>query len=116
MTGSTQQQSATSPSVVQAWFAAHSARQVEAELATMTDDVVVIDEDQTFRGRQAARGWISGASREYSYTTTVLTSETGGGATVVTARLEGDFPGGRADLSYRFLLSGEHISALTISS
>jgi ketosteroid isomerase-like protein len=116
MTTSTEQQPATSPKVIQAWFDAHAAKRVEAELATMTDDVVVIDQDQTYRGRQAAHGWISGASRQYTYATTVLTSETDGDLTVVTARLEGDFPGGRADLSYRFLLHGEHISALTISS
>jgi ketosteroid isomerase-like protein len=116
MTTSTDRQSTTSPSVVQAWFAAHEAQQAEAELMTMTDDVVVIDQDQTYRGRQAAQSWISGASREYTYTTTVLATESDGDATVVTARLEGDFPGGRADLHYRFLLDDDRISALTISS
>ena len=116
MTTSAKQQSATAPSVVQAWFAAHEAQQVEAELTTMNDDVVIIDQDQTYRGRQAAQGWISSASREYTYTTTVLETVSDGEATVVTARLEGDFPGGRADLNYRFLLSDDRISALTISS
>ncbi len=115
MTTSTDQQDTSSPSVVQAWFAAHEGRQAEAELTTMTDDVVIIDQDQTDRGREAARGWISGARREFTYTTTVLTTASDGDATVVTARLEGDFPGGRADLSYRFLLSDDRISALTIA-
>ncbi|MCW2778840.1 MAG: hypothetical protein JWN17_2565 [Frankiales bacterium] len=116
MTTSTQQQSSPSQTVVQAWFAAHEAQQADVELATMTDDVVVIDQDQTYRGREAARAWISGASREYTYTTTVLTSGSDGDVTVVTARLEGDFPGGRADLSYRFRLTGDRISALIIGS
>lgn len=116
MTTSAEQQSSTSPSVVQAWFAAHGAQQADAELATMTDDVVVLDQDEAYRGREAVSAWISGASRDFTYTTTVLTSASDGDATVVTARLEGDFPGGRADLSYRFQLSDDRISALTISS
>lgn len=115
MTTSTDHRSTTSPGVVQAWFAAHEAQQPDAELTTMTDDVVIVDQDQTYRGREAARGWISGASREFTYTTTVLDTVSDGAATVVSARLEGDFPGGLADLSYRFVLSGDRISALTIS-
>ncbi|MCU1693369.1 MAG: hypothetical protein JWM64_2460 [Frankiales bacterium] len=116
MNTSNEQQHTTSPRVVQTWFAAHEAKQADAELATMTDDVVVIDQDQTYRGREAARAWINGSSRQFSCTTTVLTTACDGAATVVTARLEGDFPGGRADLSYRFDVSDDHISALTIGS
>jgi ketosteroid isomerase-like protein len=114
-TTTTTNQKASSPSVVEAWFAAHEGQQTDAELTTMTDDVVIIDQDETYRGLEAARGWISGSSREFTYTTTVLASASDGNATVVTARLEGDFPGGRADLSYRFVLAGDRISALTIS-
>ncbi len=116
MTTTTASPDTAAPAVVQAWFAAHEGQQADAELDTMTDDVVIVDQDQTFRGRVAVQGWITGASREYTYTTTVLHSEPDGDATVVTARLDGDFPGGRADLKYRFLLSDDRISALTISS
>jgi ketosteroid isomerase-like protein len=103
------------PAVVTTYLTAHKSRDVAAALSTFTADAAVTDEGHTVRGRDAIGAWLNNAGSEYTFTTTFT------GATVsdprhvdVAQRLKGDFPGGVADLHYRFTLAGEHISGLVI--
>jgi hypothetical protein len=94
------------------------AREVGRVLATLSTDAVVTDEGHDFTGHDEIGAWVATAAAEYTYTTTftgatVFERETG--ATVdVEQHLEGNFPGGVADLHYRFTLGGALISRLVI--
>jgi hypothetical protein len=60
----------------------------------------VTDEGQTMVGREAIEAWLRAASTKYTYTATVIGHTDGH----LFARLEGNFPGGVADLDYSYEL------------
>lgn len=85
-----------------------------AELFTV--DAIVRDNDDVRVGRDAIRSWLGGSASEYTYTSTLLTAEEADGRALLSMLLEGDFPGGRVTLHYRFELAADGlIEALTIS-
>ena len=103
------------PTTITTYLDAHVRRDVDVAIATLTPDATVTDEGQTYRGHDEIRDWLGRAGSEFTYTTEFL------GATTVDAshvdvlhRIEGDFPGGVADLHYRFTLDGDSISRLII--
>jgi hypothetical protein len=103
------------PAVVTTYLTAHRDRDVATAIGNFTADAAVTDEGSTVHGRDAIATWLSSAGSEYTFTTKFT------GATVVDAehvdvvqRLEGNFPGGVADLHYRFTLNGDAISRLVI--
>lgn len=101
---------------VDRYFAAAGHRDAGAVVDLFTADAVVIDESRTWRGTAEIRDWREHATSEYEYTTTVLERVPHGDlACSVTVRLEGNFPGGTADLTFDFLLANDLISALTIA-
>ncbi|OBB62734.1 hypothetical protein [Mycolicibacterium monacense] len=101
--------------VIRTYLVAHRARDVDTAVATFTLDAEVTDEARTYRGRDEITVWLSEAGSEYTYTTEFDHASTVGTAYAdVVQHLEGDFPGGVADLHYRFTLDGELISRLVI--
>ncbi|CAN3131747.1 nuclear transport factor 2 family protein [Mycobacterium sp. smrl_JER01] len=105
------------PDSIKTFMTALDARDADRALATLTPDAVVTDEGRDYTGDDIGT-WVATAASEYTYTTeftgaTVLEEQTD--ATVdVGQHLEGDFPGGVADLHYRFTLDGALISRLVI--
>jgi len=98
------------------YFAAASTRDSDAIVNLFTADAFVVDEGKTRRGTAEIRDWQDHAASEYEYTTTVLDRvPDGDSACAVTVRLEGNFPGGTADLRFDFLLADGLISGLTIA-
>jgi hypothetical protein len=91
-------------------------REDDRALATFTADAVVTDDGRDYTGRDEIRAWLaaSASGSEYTYTSAF----TGATTTVTTVdvgqHLEGNFPGGVADLHYRFTLDGALISRLVI--
>ena len=79
-----------------------------------TADAIVIDEGNTYTGRDAIRDWKTESSNKYTYTVEPFAIEEDGGKTVVTAHLVGNFPGSPTDLRYSFVLEGDKIAALEI--
>jgi hypothetical protein len=63
---------------------------------------VVTDDGRTYRGRDAILGWLTGPASEYTTTSTWLSAEQSDTTAVVVILIEGDFPGGRVELRYRF--------------
>ncbi len=62
------------------------------------------------------RTWLATAASEFTFTRTLVGVEEAGPSTwVVVNRLEGDFPGGVAELHYRFALTDGLISELVIA-
>ncbi|CAJ1587423.1 nuclear transport factor 2 family protein [[Mycobacterium] wendilense] len=103
------------PPVITAYLAAQLARDATSALAAFTADAVVTDEGRTYRGRQQIAAWLGRAASEYTYTTEFTGSTQNGPESYdVTAHLEGDFPGGVADLHFRFVLDGALIARLVI--
>ncbi len=106
------------PDTIKTFMTALDAREVDPLLATLTTDAVVTDEGHDYRGHDEIGAWVSTAAAEYTYTTaftgaSVLERQIG--TTVdVQQHLEGDFPGGVADLHYRFTLDGAAISRVVI--
>jgi ketosteroid isomerase-like protein len=82
-----------------------------------TGDAVVLDDGRTYTGRDEILGWLGGAASEFSYTSTRLSAEQTGDEAIVVVLLDGDFPGGRLELRYRFALdSAGLISRLSITA
>lgn len=103
------------PAVVRTYLVAHRVSDVATALETFATNAVVIDEGRTHAGRDEIAAWLDKAGSEYSYTTEFSRAVTIGAAyTEVIQHLEGNFPGGVADLHFRFTLDGEFISRLVI--
>lgn len=101
--------------VIRTYLVAHRTRDVDTAVATFAPDAEVTDEGRNYRGRDEITAWLSGAESEYTYTTEFDHAFVVGTAYAdVVQHLEGDFPGGAADLHYRFTLDGERISHLVI--
>ena len=104
------------PDVVTRYFEADDRRDVDAIVALFTDNAVVLDEGQTYCGTTEIRSWREGPASQYQYTTEVIdTKRTGDDVAVVTARLDGNFPGGTAQLKFRFTIAGDRIGRLEIA-
>jgi uncharacterized protein (TIGR02246 family) len=108
--------SSAMPDVIARYFEADARRDIDAVVTLFTDDAVVVDESETRRGLSEIRAWQEGPASQYQYTTEVLDTESvGDDGYVVTGRLEGNFPGGTADLQWRFTVAGDRISHLHIA-
>jgi ketosteroid isomerase-like protein len=79
--------------------------------ACFTEDAVVTDDGQTYRGRDEIQAWREKLAAAFDYTVTVLRIE---GQYRVTAVVAGDFPGSPVELAYDFRLREGLISELVI--
>lgn len=104
----------TLPAVITTYLTAHQARDLDPALACYTDDAVVTDEGRTHRGKHEIRDWLARAASEYTYTTELVAAHRVDDQYVAVNHLEGDFPGGAADLRFRFTLDGGRIAELVI--
>lgn len=87
-----------------------------AAVTTFAADAHVEDEGIDHHGRDAVRAWLTTAASEYTYTTTFVgQSQEEPDRWTIGVRLEGDFPGGVADLRYRFTVRDGLISDLVIA-
>ncbi len=103
------------PPTVRDYLTAHAARDVPAALRAFAPDAVVTDQGETFRGTEEVRDFLARAGGPYTWTAELTgVQRVDDTHWVVTNRLEGDFPGGVADLDYRFSLAGEAITELAI--
>ena len=88
----------------------------DAIAACFADDVELIDEDQTRRGRAAVLEWWRGTATAFEYTVDVRSMRAlDDNRYVVFTTLTGNFPGGTVDLAYRFTVRDGLIAALEIA-
>lgn len=104
------------PHTVKTFMTAIDDRDDKQALAMFTTDAAVTDNGHVHTGRDEIRAWLATdvSGSEFTYTsefTDAITTDTG---VDVGQHLEGDFPGGVADLRYRFELDGSLISRLVI--
>jgi hypothetical protein len=103
------------PDVIRTYLVAQGDDDVTTALTTFTGDAEVTDEGRTYRGRDEIAGWLGSAASEYTFTTEFTSAALIGAARAeVVQHLEGDFPGGVADLHFRFTLDNGLISRLII--
>ena len=102
------------PDTIRKFMAALDAREAEQVLATLTTDAVVTDEGHDYTGRDEIGAWVTTAAAEYTYTTAFTGATTTDTTVDVGQHLEGNFPGGVADLHYRFTLDGTVINRVVI--
>jgi hypothetical protein len=104
------------PPTIRAYLTAHAAGEVGTAGRTFAPTAVVVDQGQTFRGSAQVLDFLRSAGGEFTYTTELV----GAGRVddahwVAHVRLEGDFPGGVAELAYRFTLVEDLITELLIT-
>ena len=107
------------PTIISDYMAASDSRNVDALVACFTDDAVVIDEDQEWRGQPRIREWRERVATAYEYTVDVRDAVPRGQVDGlerhdVYTHLEGNFPGGTVDLTNRFDLRDGLIARLEI--
>ena len=104
------------PAIVATYQAAHDGHDVDAALATFTQNAVVHDEDQDWVGRERIRQWLVKTSTEYTFTRTLLGVQSSGtNSWLVRNRLEGNFPGAVVELRYEFTVERGLITRLSIA-
>jgi ketosteroid isomerase-like protein len=103
------------PELIQRYLVAHRARDLDTAVGCYTEDATVTDEGNTYSGPQRIRDWLATSASEYTYTVELTGARRIDGQRYVALHhLEGDFPGGVADLQFRFTLRDERIAQLTI--
>ncbi|AJY45555.1 nuclear transport factor 2 family protein [Martelella endophytica] len=102
------------PKVIETYFSADKKGNAQAISECFTEDATVIDEGNTYTGRDAIRQWMANASTKYTYTVEPFSMTEEDGRIVITSHLVGNFPGSPVDLRYFFVLSGDKVAELEI--
>lgn len=104
------------PEAVARYLDAHRVHDTATALAQFCPDATVVDEGITYTGGAAIADWLNRAASEYTYTIELTASERLDATHVVAFHhLEGNFPGGVADLRHQFTLAdGGRIARLII--
>lgn len=103
------------PPAIAAFFDVDEAGDAIALPHGFAEDAVVIDERRTHTGRDAIAAWKAEASAKYTYTAKPVAVAGEGERIIVTAHLDGDFPGSPIDLRYAFTLARDLITRLEIA-
>ncbi|HYH12480.1 MAG TPA: hypothetical protein VD789_09020 [Thermomicrobiales bacterium] len=104
------------PAVITQYLERHLTRDEDGAINAFAPDATVVDEGRTYIGLPEIRSWLGRTSSEYTYTATVTGHEIlDDWRIVVHRRLEGNFPGGIADLRSEFTLDSGLIAKLSNS-
>ena len=102
------------PEIIETYFRASNADDIEKLVSCFSPDAVVIDENETHRGAAAIKAWCVKVRKKYEFKAEVLRAVEKQNAVVVTVNLSGTFPGSPVDLDFKFTLNGARISSLEI--
>jgi hypothetical protein len=102
------------PEPIAAYFTADKGDS-EGVSRCFTENAVVKDEGHTYNGRAAIKQWKEDIATRFRYTCDPFACEQKSGATVVTSRLAGNFPGSPLDLRFFFGIEGDKIASLEIT-
>ena len=104
------------PDVIENYLAAHDRGDVDGALPAFAAEATVSDDGHDYVDLQEIRPWLTRSSTEFTYTRTLVSAHhEGGGVWVVVNHLEGNFPGGQVDLSYRFVVQHDKVVRLVIA-
>ena len=106
----------TSPEVIRRYLRAADEGDVEALAACFAASGVVVDEDTKYEGHDEIVRWRREVAGKYVYTSELTGTEAVGDTEYrVFIRIEGNLPGGVADLTYGFEIHDGAIAALNIA-
>jgi ketosteroid isomerase-like protein len=115
MTNHTASPSELLPIVVRDFFTAHVVHDADTAAQFLADDVVAVDQGQTWRGRDQAYLFVRDAGAEFEVTTEELgTRCIDDTHVIIGVRLTGNFPGGVAEIDYRFTLRDGLITEIIV--
>ena len=104
------------PAVVERYLRAADEQDWDTLVSCFTDDAIVVDEGNTYRGPGEIRAWREDAAATYTFTSTVLErNNIAADRCDVVSLLQGNFPGGEATLTSVCLLKNGRISELTMT-
>jgi hypothetical protein len=103
------------PAAVRAYLTANAAKDDDAAVRGIAPDPPRTDAGRTFTGTREISAWRHQASSQWTYTSTVTGARRDGDDWIVAIHLEGDFPGGVADLEQRFTVRDGAIGRLLIA-
>jgi hypothetical protein len=95
------------PDILDRYFTAQNAHDIDAMVACFAPDAVVRDEGKDIVGTQAIRAWKIETGAKYRITAEPIESRLEAGRTVIVAKVSGTFPGSPANLTYRFGFSAD---------
>jgi len=104
------------PAAIAHYVNAENSGDLDSLSGCFAPDATVRDEGSIYRGLAAIRGWKAETRRKYNHTVTPLEVARREGATIMKARLDGDFPGSPVTVQFRFVLEGGKIAALEIGA
>ena len=103
------------PKPIADYFSAEK-KGAEAVCRCFSENAVVKDEAQSYKGSAAIKQWRTEVASKYEFTSEPFACEEKDGKIVVTSRLTGNFPGSPVDLRVFFELQGDKIASLEIIS
>lgn len=104
----------TLPTPIANYLAAKRNHDSEALVAALTDDAVINDEGQEYRGADTIKAWNDKASTAVSATYELRDAAEIADRTVAAIKVAGDFPGSPVTLYFHFALRDDKVAALTI--
>jgi ketosteroid isomerase-like protein len=102
------------PAPLDAYIEATNNRDAEMLVGLFGEDAVVRDEGQEYRGLEGVHAWRAKSQQSYTYTVEPKSVVERDGLTVLTATVEGSFPGSPVDLDFDFTLRDGRIVGLAI--
>jgi hypothetical protein len=107
------------PTIISDYLAASDGGSVDAIVMCFTEDALVLDEGNQWRGHAQIRQWREGVAAAFEYTVEVRGADELGQVDSVErhdvyTHLEGNFPGGTVDLTQKFGLRDNRIATLQI--
>jgi hypothetical protein len=103
------------PDILDRYFEAQNAHDIDAMVACFAPDAAVHDEGRDIIGTDAVRTWKQETSAKYRITAEPLECAQAAGRTTVVVKVSGTFNGSPAKLTYRFDFSGDgRIGALEV--
>lgn len=103
------------PAVLQSYVDSTNRHDVSAALSCFSDDAVVRDEAHEYRGREAIKDWVATTIEKYNFQIKLQSASKAEVEAIAAMEVSGTFPGSPIILDYRFTISGNKISSLTIS-
>jgi len=99
------------PDPLTAYVAAKNAHDVDGQLACFASDAVVRDEGEELHGSDEIRPWIERTTAAYDLTVVPMSVAENGPATVMTALVDGDFPGAPITFTYFLIIKAGRIAS-----
>ena len=102
------------PRIINDYVNASNAHDVKCILACFSEDAVVHDEGEDFRGKEMIESWIVKTIDKYKFQFKPLSFKDEAAEVVVAMEVSGTFDGSPITLDYHFTIERDEIGSLTI--